>query len=560
MINQNIKSTKNNIHLPYESIVDLMNDSFDKYKNLIAYQNMGAKIKFGKVDELSRDFASYLVNVLKLEKGDRIGIQMPNLIQYPIVMFGALRAGLTVVNINPLYTPTEISHQIKDSGIKSIVILENFADKLEESLEKTNLKCQVIITKVGDMLGSIKGFFVNTILKHLKGLIPNYNIKNKIYLKKTFEIGKKISFTSSKVKSSDIAFLQYTGGTTGVSKGAILTHRNILANIEQIYEWAKNIFEEKKETVIAPLPMYHIFCLANILLTLKLGAKCVLITNPRAIKKFIKELKKHPFTFISGVNTLFNALMKNKEFLKVDFSHCKIVLGAGASIQENVATEWESITGTPLIEAYGLTEASPGVVFNPFDGTHMKNSIGLPLPGTQIKIVDEKGNKVSNGKPGELLVKGPQVMSGYWNNIDETTKVFENGWLKTGDIAIRGQDGYYRIVDRKKEMINVSGFNVYPNEIENIATLHPEISEAGVVGIPDSKTGEAVKAYIVPKTNFLTKQEVLLHFKKYLTGYKVPKKIEFRKELPLSSVGKILRRVLKEEETTSCVEHLSPVS
>ena len=549
-----------NLHLPYKSIVDLMMDSFDKYKNLVAYQNMGAKIKFGQVDKLSRDFAAYLINVLNMEKGDRIGIQMPNLIQYPIVMLGALRAGLTVVNINPLYTPNEISHQIKDAGVKAIVILENFADKLEESLQETNMDCHVIITKVGDMLGTFKGFFVNKILKHIKGLVPNYRIPKKIYFKNVLKIGKKLPFISLNIESSDIAFLQYTGGTTGIAKGAILTHKNILSNIEQISEWAKHTIEEKKETVIAPLPMYHIFCLTNILLTLKLGAKCILITNPRAVKKFIKELKKHPFTILSGVNTLFNALIKNKEFLKVDFSHCKIVLGAGASIQENVAKEWESITGTPLIEAYGLTEASPGVVFNPSDGKHIMNSIGLPLPNTSIKIIDENENEVLPGQPGELLVKGPQVMSGYWNNQSETDKVLKDGWLKTGDIAIKGEDGYYRIVDRKKEMINVSGFNVYPNEIENIATLHPQILEAGVVGVPDTKTGEAVKAYIVPKDTLLTKNEVIAHFRKYLTGYKIPRFIEFRtKELPKSPVGKILRRVLKDEEL-ACIKNLTPVS
>ncbi len=547
-MSKSCNSTLNINSLPHESIVDLMESAFEKYKELIAYENMGSKLTFQKVNELSRDFAAYLLNRTKLKKGDRIAIQMPNLLQYPIVMLGALRAGLVVVNINPLYTPSEILHQIKDSGVKAIVVLENFAKNLEDALSDLDSKKEVIITRVGDMLGNIKGFFINTILKHFKGLIPKYNLPNAVKFKKVIKEGKKLLFKKTKISGDDIAFLQYTGGTTGVAKGAILTHKNIISNIEQIYKWGKHKVEEKKETTIAPLPMYHIFCLTNTLLMLRLGAKTVLITNPRAIKKFIKELKKHSFTMFSGVNTLFNALLNRKEFYKVDFSHCKIVLGAGAAIQETVAKKWENVTGTPLIEGYGLTEASPGVVFNPFDGNHQMNSIGLPLPDTKIKIADDNGQELPIGEAGELLVKGPQVMKGYWNKQDETDQVFIDGWLKTGDIAVIRDDGYVKLIDRKKEMINVSGFNVYPNEIETVAVQHSKVLEAGVIGVPDERSGEAVKIFINRKDNSLTKDEIREHFKKFLAGYKRPKHIEFRNILPKSPIGKILRRVLKDEE------------
>jgi len=534
--------------LPYESLPDLMEEAFAKYKTLIAYENMGSKLTFQRVNELSRDFAAYLMNKTNLKRGDRIAIQMPNLLQYPIVMLGALRAGLIVVNVNPLYTSSEILYQIKDAGVKAIVVLENFAKNLEEALKNMDSQKEVIITRVGDMLGPLKGFFVNSILKYLKGMIPKYNLPYAVRFNKVLREGKKLPFIKPNINREETAFLQYTGGTTGVAKGAMLSHRNIIANIEQVYMWGKGKVEEKKETTIAPLPMYHIFCLTNILLMLKLGAKSVLITNPRSIKKFIKELKKHPFTILSGVNTLFNALLSKKAFCKVDFSHCKIVLGAGASIQEAVAKKWEYVTGTPLIEGYGLTEASPGVVFNPSDGKHQLNSIGLPLPHTQIKITDDEGQELPNGEVGELLVRGPQIMKGYWNRQDETDQVFLDGWLKTGDIAVIAEDGYVKIIDRKKEMINVSGLKVYPTELEGVAVRHPKILEAGVIGIPDERSGEAVKLFVVRKDRSISKEEIISHFRKFLTGYKIPKYIEFRKSLPKSPIGKILRRVLKEEE------------
>ncbi len=546
-----------NIPKKHNSLVDLIENSCEKYSNLIAFENMGAKLSYKKIEKLSRDFASYLLNNTNLKKGDRIALQMPNILQYPIALLGSIRAGLIVVNINPLYTPQEMIIQLKDSETKAIVILENFAYKFEEIFENLNHNHEVIITGLGDMMGNIKGFMINKFIKYYKNLIPNYNLPNAKKFKDILKIGEKKTFEKYKLNGEEVAFLQYTGGTTGTAKGAILTHNNIVSNINQFYEWTKVKIKEAKEIQITPLPLYHIAALTNTLSMFSLGAKNVLITNPRDLKGFIKELRKHSFTLLTGVNTLFKALMNKKEFFKINFSNCKIVIGGAAPIQEEVAKKWKALTNTNLVEAYGLTEASPGVIANPVDGNHHLNTIGLPLSNTQIKLIDENGEETKYGGKGELLVKGPQVMKGYWKNRKETDLVFIDGWLRTGDIATIDKDGYIRIVDRKKDVVIVSGFNVYPNEIDNIVSDHDKVLEAGVIGIPDERTGEALKLFIVKKDVSLTTEEIIEYCKTKLTRYKIPKYIEFRNELPKSSVGKILKRTLKQYEQNKFAESLN---
>lgn len=533
----------------YESLVDLLEECIRKYGDLPAFECMGKSISFNALDRLSADFAAYLQHEIRLQKGDRIALQMPNLLQYPVAMLGALRAGLIVVNTNPLYTAREMQHQFKDAGAKAIVILANFASNLEKIIANTDIQT-VIITEIGDMLGGLKGKVVNFVVKKVKKMVPAYHLPGAIPFNSTLKKGRTLKFQKPVVKGSDIAFLQYTGGTTGLSKGAMLSHTNMVANMEQITVWMQVRLEEKKEIMITALPLYHIYALTvNCLTIMKIGGKNVLITNPRDMKAFLKELRKQPFSVITGVNTLYNALLNQPDFQKLDFSHLKVASAGGMAVQNVVAEKWKQVTGTPLAEGYGLTETAPVLTTNPIDGTERIGTIGLPLPSTDIIIADDDGKEVPIGQPGEIYAKGPQVMPGYWQKEEETKQVFSaDGWFKTGDIGILDEDGYIRIVDRKKEMINVSGFNVYPNDVENIVSGHPKVLEVGAIGIPDAKSTEAVKIYVVKKDASLTKEELLAYCRENMTGYKVPKYIEFRDELPKSNVGKILRRLLRDDE------------
>lgn len=531
----------------YTSLVDLFEEACKKYGDMIAFENMGKSLTFNEVDNLSADFAAYLQNEIGLQKGDMIAIQMPNLLQYPIAMFGALRAGLVVVNTNPLYTPREMEHQFQDSKAKAIIILANFAHNLEKVLPNTEIKT-VIVTEIGDLLGGIKGWITNLVVKHVKKMVPSYSLPTAIRFKDALNKGDKAGYKRPEIANSDLAYLQYTGGTTGVSKGAMLTHRNLIANMEQISAWMVPKLRERAELVITALPLYHIFALTvNCWAMLKIGAKNVLITNPRDMPAFLKELKKYPFTVITGVNTLFNGLLNQEDFRNSGFEHLKIAVGGGMAVQRAVAKRWEEVTGVSLAEGYGLSETSPVLTCNPIDGTERIGTIGVPLPSTQIKLIDEEGNEVKIGEPGEIVAKGPQVMPGYWNRNDETSKVFIDGWFKTGDIGILSEDGFFSIVDRKKDMINVSGFNVYPNEIEDAIAENPKVVEVAAVGVMDDNGNEKVKVFVVKRDESLTESELIEFCRETLTAYKVPKQVEFRKELPKSNVGKILRKILRDE-------------
>lgn len=531
----------------YRTLLDLFEESFRKYADLKAYENIGSRISFRQLDKLSLNFARFLQHELGMKKGDRIAIQMPNLMQYPVALIGALRAGLIIVNTNPLYTPREMEHQFRDSGARAIIILENFAYNLQKILKNTAIE-YVILTKIGDLLGGLKGEIVNLVVKHIKKMVPAYSLPGAIPFKRTIKTKPAYSFDPPQLKSDDTAFLQYTGGTTGVSKGAVLSHRNMIANMEQISAWMIPRLIEREETVITALPLYHIFALTvNCLSMLKIGAKNILITNPRDMPAFVKELKKQPFTLFTGVNTLFNALLNQPDFVGIDFSKFKVAVGGGMAVQKSVATRWKKVTGQGLVEGYGLSETAPVLTCNPIDGTERIGTIGIPVPSTQIRILDDEGRDVRIGEPGEICAKGPQVMSGYWNKKEETEKVFIDGWFKTGDIGIMDEDGFIRIVDRKKEMINVSGFNVYPNEIEDVVASHPKVLEVGVVGIPDERSSESVRCYIVKKDDSLTEEEIIFFCKDKLTAYKRPKSVIFKSELPKSNIGKILRRLLREE-------------
>ncbi len=533
----------------YESLPALFEEARAKFADRPAYENMGKIISFGELDELSTNFAAFLQNDLGLKQGDSIAIQMPNILQSPIAIHGALKAGLTVVNTNPLYTPSEMRHQFVDSEAKAIVILANFACNLEEIISETSIK-HVIITQLGDLLGGLKGSLVNFVVKRVKKMVPPYKIEGTISYKDALARGSRQSLNKPEIKSQDLAFLQYTGGTTGVSKGAMLTHRNLIANLQQIEAWlAPTNLEEGKEIFIAALPLYHIFALnAHSLLPMKIGAKNILITNPRDMRGFVKELGKHPFTFITGVNTLFNGLLNTPGFSDLDHSTIKVALAGGMALQRAVFDKWEEVTGNRIAEAYGLTETSPGLCINPMVGENRVGTIGLPLPDSDIALLDDDGNAVGEGEKGELCAKGPQVFSGYWKKEEETKNCFINGFFRTGDIATMDPDGYFRIVDRKKEMILVSGFNVYPNEIEDCIAMIDKVLEVGAIGVPDPKSTEAIKVYIVKSDESLTEDEVLAHCEERLTGYKKPKYVEFTTELPKSNVGKILRRILKEED------------
>lgn len=531
----------------YRSLVDLFLTCCKKYAEKPAFNNFGAQLTYRDLEAKTATFAAYLQQVLGLRKGERIALMMPNLLQYPVALFGALRAGLVIVNVNPLYTARELIHQLTDAQVETIVVLDNFASVLQEALPNTPLK-NVIVTQMGDMLPWLKSCLVNFVVKHIKKMVPAWSIPQAISFKQALIEGEKYQCVPCELTSSDLAFLQYTGGTTGAAKGAELTHRNMLANLQQIYAWFGPLVREGREIIITALPLYHIFSLTcNCLTFIELGALNVLITNPRDIPQFVKTIKKFPFTVITGVNTLFNALLNNVEFCRLDFSQLRFAVGGGMAVQKVVAERWQTVTKSALIEGYGLTEASPVVCANPLDLQAYNGSIGLPLPSTEIKICDEAGQELALGEAGELWVKGPQVMRGYWHNIEETKNIISpDGWLKTGDIATVDENGMVRIVDRKKDMIIVSGFNVYPNEIEGIIAGFPGVAEVAVVGVPCDVTGESVKAFIVKKDPKITEADIIAYCRTLLTGYKVPKLIEFRDELPKSNVGKVLRRKLRE--------------
>lgn len=527
----------------YASLIDVFDRAISKYGNQPAVENMGKIITYNELDAYSDAFAWYLQNKTDLKPGDCVAIQLPNLLQFPVAVFGILKAGLIVVNVNPLYTSEEMKHQFNDLSVKAILILENFACNLEKIIDQTAIST-VFITSIGEMLGGLKGSITNFVVKYVKKMVPAYNLPTAIPFKKAISSGQKP--TEHYHSLHDTAFLQYTGGTTGVPKGVILTHGNICANMAQVDGWIGSLFNPGKEVFITALPMYHIFSLtANCVLSIHLGVKNKLITNPKDMKAFIKELKKEPFSFITGVNTLYNGLMNQPEFATVNFSALKLALAGGMALQDVVANKWLGITGKPLIEAYGLSETSPGASVNPVDGSHRIGTIGLPLPSTEFKMFDDNGQEVPLGHPGEIGIKGPQVMPGYWNKPEETSKVFNGSFFLTGDIGIMDEDGFTRIIDRKKEMVLVSGFNVYPNEIEKVIAEHPGVLEVGVRGVPDEKTTEAVKAFIVKRYANLTEESVREFCKERLTSYKVPKHIVFRDELPKSNVGKILRRMLE---------------
>ena len=532
----------------FSSLTDMLNTSFQKYRDLPAFHNMGATLTYADVDQQSRYFAAWLQQVAGLGKGDRVAIMMPNLLQYPIVLAAVLRAGLVVVNVNPLYTARELEHQLKDSGAKAIVILENFANTLEAVIDKTDVKT-VVTTRIGDMLPFPKSALVNLVIKHVKKMVPAFELPGSLSLHKALNEGKWQTLENVELAHDDVAFLQYTGGTTGVSKGAVLTHGNMIANFLQLKNWAGGMFEEGREQAITALPLYHIFSLTvNCLLFMNLGGLNILITNPRDMPAFVKELGKHKFTAITGVNTLFNGLLNADGFADLDFSHLKFTLGGGMAVQRAVAERWQKVTGKGLTQGYGLTEASPVTHANILGDTNFTGAIGLPLPSTDARLVDEDGNVIEGDEVGELCVKGPQVMHSYWNRPDESSKVLNDGWLRTGDMAKMDDRGYFFIVDRKKDMINVSGFNVYPNEIEEVVAAHEGVLEVAAIGVPDEKSGEAVKIVVVKKDPGLTAESLLQYCKTQLTGYKVPDHVEFRDELPKTNVGKILRRALREEE------------
>ena len=531
----------------FPSIVSVLKTSCDRFSALPAFTNFGKVLTFAEVDELSNRFANYLLNDLKLKKGDRVALMMPNVLQYPIAIFGVLRAGLTVVNTNPMYTGRELKHQLRDSGAVAIVVMEMFAHTLADIIAETAVK-HVVTTCVGDMLGFPKGQIVNFTLKYIKKVVPEYRLPGAVSFNRALAMGGSKPLPDIDIRPGDIAFLQYTGGTTGVAKGAMLTHRNLVANMQQASAWINNLVSEGKEIIITALPLYHIFALtSNCLVFMKVGGLNYLITNPRDMPGFVKELGKSKFTGITGVNTLFNGLLNTPGFDKLDFSTLKFTLGGGMAVQRAVAERWKKTTGVTLAEAYGLTETSPAACMNPVDIADYNGSIGLPVSSTDCCVKDEEGHVLPMGEVGELCVKGPQVMLGYWQLPEETAKVIDDdGWLHTGDMAKMDERGYFYIVDRKKDMILVSGFNVYPNEIEDVIAMMPQVLEVAAIGIPDEKSGEAVKVVIVKKDPALTADMVKAFCRENLTGYKLPKVVEFRTDLPKSNVGKIIRRELRD--------------
>ena len=531
----------------YRSIVSVFETAVRDYRDRPAFSNFGKSLTYHQIDALSRDFAAYLLGELKLKKGDRVAIMMPNCLQYPIAIFGILRAGLTVVNVNPMYTARELRHQLVDSGASALLVVDNFGHTVQEVVADTPLK-QVITTGLGDMLGFPKGPLINFVLKYVKKLVPDYDIPGSVRFKDTLTLGRLHKLPAIDIDSTDIAFLQYTGGTTGVAKGAMLTHRNMVANMQQAGAWVGKGLDLGNEVIITALPLYHIFALtANSLVFMKLGGLNYLISNPRDMPGFVKELQKTRFSAITGVNTLFNGLLNTPGFDQVDFSNLKMTLGGGMAVQRAVAEKWKKVTGVTLVEAYGLTETSPAACINPMDLKGFNGSIGLPVPSTDVCLKDDDGRLVPLGEVGELCVKGPQVMKGYWQRPEETANVIDSeGWLHTGDMAKMDANGFFYIVDRKKDMILVSGFNVYPNEVEDVIASMEGVLEVAAIGVPDEKSGEAVKVFIVKKDPALTAEQVKAYCRENLTGYKQPRLVEFRTDLPKTNVGKILRKELRD--------------
>ena len=530
----------------YDSLLELFEKSFQDYAELPAFENMGKVYTYQQMDDATKRFASYLQNQLGVKKGDKVAVMMPNLLQTPIAILGTLRAGATVVNVNPLYTTRELEHQLNDSETSTIIILANFARTLEEALPKTNVK-NIVVTEIGDMLGGVKKHLVNFVVKHLKKMVPSYSLPNIIDFTDVMKSGDVSKYSRPHLTQDCLAFLQYTGGTTGVSKGAMLTHGNMVANLEQVTGCLDPLLNKGKEMVVTALPLYHIFALtANCLTFMKYGGHNLLITNPRDMKGFIKELQGKKFTVMTGVNTLFNGLLNTPGFSEIDFSSLKISLGGGMAVQRPVAEKWQTVTDSRLVEGYGLTECAPLVTVSPYDLAAFNGSIGLPAPSTELKIVKEDGTEAELGEAGELWVKGPQVMKGYYNRPEASAECLKDGWFATGDVAKYDEEGFFYIVDRKKDMIIVSGFNVFPNEVEEVVAMHDGVLEVAAVGVPHEVSGEQVKIFVVKKDQSLTEKDIIKHCRENLTNYKVPKFVEFREDLPKTNVGKILRRALKE--------------
>lgn len=531
----------------YQSLSHFFTHVCEKYAELPALTNFGETLTYQEFYKASEAFASFIQHELNMQHGDRLALMMPNCLQYPIAVFGCFLAGVTVVNVNPLYTVGEFTHQMQDSGAKAILVLANFARTVAKALPDTPLE-HVIVTELGDMLPWPKRSIFNWVVRHVKKMVPAYEIERVIGFRHALAQGKQCSLRKVEIHGDDIAFLQYTGGTTGRAKGAMLTHRNLIANIEQAYAWIKNALTDGKEIIITALPLYHVFSLtANLLTFMRIGALNVLITNPRDLPSLVRAMEEVPFTAITGVNTLYNALLSNQAFSKLNFSTLKTALGGGMAVQLAVAERWQAITGTVLLEAYGLTETSPAVLINPMNTTEFTGYAGLPIPSTEVSIRNSDGEEVATGERGELCVRGPQVMKGYWQHPEETEKAFfPGGWFRTGDVAVMNEDGFVKIVDRIKDMIVVSGFNVYPNEVEDIIARHPNVTEVGVVGVPHKRGGEVVKAFVVLNDKGVTKAEIEAYCREHLTSYKVPKWVEFVDELPKTNVGKILRRALRD--------------
>ena len=542
--------------LAFNSLIELLEDSFSRYSDCPAFTGIGHTLSYGDIDRLSVYFASWIQNHTNLKPGDRIAIQLPNLLQYPVVAYGALRAGLVIVNTNPLYTSRELKHQLNDSGAKAVVFLENFGHTMEEVVSDTPVE-YLVCTAFADLVPAPKRWIVNALVRHVKKIVPKFELPKAVNFRDVLAKGKQSpAFTQQQRTQDDLAVLQYTGGTTGVAKGAMLTHGNLLSNISQtdaalgqVSENGKPWLESGKEVAIAPLPLYHIYAfIVNLMYFPHTGQQSVLIANPRDMNLFLKAIKGIPFTVFSGLNTLFVGLMNHPEFSQLDFSQLKATISGGTALQEETARRWEDMTGCRISEGYGLTECSPVVSINPLGEAARPGTAGLPLPSTHVRFVNEEGQDVPQGEPGELCVKGPQVMKGYWRRAEETSKVmFDEGWLKTGDVALVEEDGFIRIVDRIKDMILVSGFNVYPNEIENVVAGHPGISNCACIGVPDEKTGEAPRLYVIPANSALTEEEIISWCREKMAAYKVPRQVVFRSELPVTPVGKVLRKELKEE-------------
>ena len=531
-------------HIP--SLVALFEQACQRYADQVAYISMGREITYRQLDTEAAEFAGWLQSK-GMQKGDRVALMMPNILQYPVALFGTLRAGCVVVNCNPLYTPRELEHQLKDSGATAIVIVENFAHTLEQVIERTAIR-HLVVTSMGEKLGGLKGMIVNFVVRRIKKLVPAWHLKGAISFRTALAHGRSSGFKPVTLGQDDLAFLQYTGGTTGISKGAMLTHANIASNVTQAYRWIKPVVREGEELILTALPLYHIFALtANCLTFLMIGARNLLIANPRDIPGFVKEWSKYPVTVVTGVNTLFNALLNNPEFAKLDFSTMRVTLGGGMAVQGPVAQRWLQVVGVPLLQAYGLTETSPAATINPLDMREFNGAIGLPISSTEVSIRDDVGQEVAQGQVGEICIRGPQVMKGYWQRPDETALAFyPDRFLRTGDMGYVDKKGFVFLVDRKKDMILVSGFNVYPNEVEEAVAMHPGVADVAAIGVADEHSGEAVKIFVVRKDPKVTERTLIEHCRSQLTGYKVPKHVEFRDDLPRTNVGKILRRALKE--------------